>query len=477
MRIKENLLGTAYNQIRGRRSPLRIAIVGSQASGKTVFLTSLIAHLQNHDGNDLDLGNGVEILKCETLKNSSNFSSFPYEYYRSTLVHNSAWPAKTTDVSEIRLQLKLKLKRENKFMRSRNYSEQIGLEFLDFPGERAADFLMYSRDYEEWSDMVLESIQADHSYSELAREFNALVEHSCAESELIYAYKKFLGEALTQRYSRIITPSVYLIDREGKRPPGNGSPKSWCAERFCGLDASQQFVPLSLEARSRNKKLVAKFKSHYRNYKRKIVDPLVCWLEDADQMYILLDIPQILSGGSSMYNDEQAIAERIMEICDPDRGFWHDLLRVGVLGWLLIKPTRIQRLGIVATKSDLVSSNDDVSNLEKLAKDMTYKKLRGISVSAYNYFTCSTVKSTKLLEGQSPRLKGRLVYDENGERFAEGDSLPVAFAPSRVPEHWPKDGEWGDFSFPEVYPEISARRDTPPRQEGLERIVKYFLGL
>ena len=52
MRIKENLLGTAYNQIRGRRSPLRIAIVGSQASGKTVFLTSLIAHLQNHDGND-----------------------------------------------------------------------------------------------------------------------------------------------------------------------------------------------------------------------------------------------------------------------------------------------------------------------------------------------------------------------------------------------------------------------------------------
>ncbi len=469
MRIKENLLGTVYNRIRGRRGSLRIAIVGSQASGKTVFLTSLIAHLQHHDPQALNLGSGVEILKCEISKSSSHFSPFPYEYNRSTLVHNNAWPAKTSDVSEIRLKLDLK--------RGKRKPEQLCLEFLDFPGERAADFLMFSRNYSEWSDMVLGSIQADRCYSELARGFNSTSESSCDEQELIYAYKMFLGEALSQRYSRIITPSVYLIDCRGKRPDGGGSPESWSNERFCGLSAAEQFVPLSEEERLQNCVLVKKFEARYRKYRNKIVAPLVHWLEDADQMYILLDIPQILMGGFSMYNDEQAIAERVLELCDQDRGFWRQLVQVGVLGWLLVKPSRIRRVGVVATKSDMVATNNDIDNLESLARQMTYKKLRGISVDAYDFFTCSTVMSTELTGSRIPRLKGRLVYDENGERVAEKDSVPVEFVPSRVPEHWPKDGEWPGFSFPEVYPKISARRDTPPPQEGLERVVKSFLGL
>ncbi|MCK5915626.1 MAG: YcjX family protein, partial [Deltaproteobacteria bacterium] len=324
MRIKENLLGTACNRIMGRRSPLRIAIVGSQASGKTVFLTSLIDHLQHHDPQALKLGSGVEILKCETLKNSSGFAPFPFEYNRSTLVHNNAWPEKTTDVSEIRL--KLDLKRGNKKI------EQVCLEFLDFPGEGAADFLMFSRTYSEWSDVVLGSIQADCCYSELARNFNTVVASSFDERGLFYAYKMFLGEALVQRYSRIITPSVYLIDSAGKRPAGNGTPESWSQERFCGLSASEQFVPLPESVRLQNNSLVKKFEARYRKYRNRIVNPLVDWLEDADQMYILLDIVQILMGGYSMYNDEQIIAERVLEICDNNRSFWQDLLQVGVLG-------------------------------------------------------------------------------------------------------------------------------------------------
>jgi len=469
MRIKENLLGTACNRIMGRRSPLRIAIVGSQASGKTVFLTSLVDHLQHHDPKALNLGKGVEILKCEKLKSSAKFSPFPYEYNRSTLVHNNVWPAKTSAVSEVRLRLNLK--------RGKRKPEQLDLEFLDFPGERAADFLMSARNYNEWSDMVLGSIQADRCYSELAREFNSIIESRGDEPEMIAAYKKFLGQAMIQRYSRIITPSVFLIDSKGKRPDSGGTPELWSKDRFCGLSASEQFVPLPEGVRFQNKELVKKFEKRYRKYRGKIVAPLVNWLEDADQMYILLDIPQILAGGFSMYNDEQAIAERVLEICDQDKGFWHELVQVGVLGWLLVKPSRIRRIGIIATKSDMVATNDDIDNLESLVRQMTYKKLRGIAVKAYDFFTCSTVMSTELIGNRIPCLRGRLVYDENGEQVAEDASVPEEFVPSRVPEHWPQDKDWGAFSFPEVYPKISARRDTPPHQEGLDRIVRSFLGL
>ncbi|MCK5915625.1 MAG: YcjX family protein [Deltaproteobacteria bacterium] len=143
----------------------------------------------------------------------------------------------------------------------------------------------------------------------------------------------------------------------------------------------------------------------------------------------------------------------------------------------MIKPTQIQQVGIVVTKSDMVATNDDIDNLESLARQMTYKKLRGISVESYDFFTCSTVMSTEVVGRNPPRLKGRLVYNERGERVAENDSVPVEFVPSRVPELWPQDSEWNEFNFPEVYPKISARRDTPPQQEGLDRVVKSMLGL
>ncbi len=469
MRVKENLLGTAYNRLSATRSSQRIAIVGSQASGKTVFLTSLISHLKHHDPKAMNLGQGVEILKCEEVGGSLSLAKFPYEYNRSTLVHDNTWPAKTTDASVIKLELKLK--------KGRKRPEQVILEFMDFPGERAVDFQMFTRSYEEWSDMVLDSIQADCCYAELAREFNALSENITDEKEVTYAYKKFLGNALTQRYSRIITPSVFLIDCEGTRPDADGTPDIWCRERFCGLSAAEEFVPLSKPSRLNNKKLAAKFADRYRKYKRKVVTPLVKWLSDADQMFILLDTPQILAGGSSMYNDEQAIAEQVIELCDYKKGFWHDLFQVGFLGWLLCKPSRIRQVGIVATKSDMVATNDDIDNMESLIRQMTYKKLRGISADKFDFFTCSTVVSTEPVGGRPPRLRGRLVYNAQGEKISESSSEIVEFTPSRMPEFWPNDDEWDNYSFPDVYPQVSARRDTPPRQEGLERIVKFILGL
>jgi hypothetical protein len=139
-----------------------------------------------------------------------------------------------------------------------------------------------------------------------------------------------------------------------------------------------------------------------------------------------------------------------------------------------MKPARISRVGVVATKSDLVAAGNDVDNLLNLARLMIYKRLRGLRLEARNFFTCASVVSTDPV-GNLPRLNGRLVFDEKGGLIPREQSRPEEYAPSRVPEFWPADDQWQGYSFPEVYPQMPARRDTPPRQEGIERILKFIL--
>jgi predicted YcjX-like family ATPase len=352
----------------------------------------------------------------------------------------------------------------------------MGLELVDFPGERVADFLMAGRDYQAWSDLLLSHIQLDPAYGELAREFFAeLAKASGDELRLLKAYKLFLGRALRRHYCRVVSPSHFLLDGYGHRPEAGGTPETWACERFCGRGPGEEFAPLSQEMRSRSPELTRRFAGHYREYRQKVVEPLLDWLADADQLLLFLDIPGILMGGPSMYNDELMVVQRVLELCERRGGSWRDIWQVGLVGWLLFRPSRIRRVGVVATKADLVATNRDVDHLENLAREMTYKRLRGLKLAGYEFFSCAAAASTKRSDNRRPSLTGRLVFDEAGRLLPRELSQPVEFAPSRVPERWPRDDEWGEFSFPEVYPQFSSRRDAPPRQEGLDRILRFIL--
>ena len=398
-----------------------------------------------------------EIIKFEK-NGTKDFAPFKYEFHKSKLVHDNAWPTKTYDVSE--LNCEITLKKNNKKKRS------YRLQFLDFPGERTADFLMYSSSYSEWSDHVFASMQADCSYSRLSQEFNFSLSDG-SEDDLILSYKTFLGHAICQRYSRMVTPSIYLLDSEGTRPELPGSPEEWAKNRFVGLSEQDQFVPLPYDVRITRKKLASTFEQRYQKYKNTVVMPLVNWLKGANQLYVLVDVQQLLMGGPSMYNDEQCILDRVLTICEKKDGLLSK-------SWGLLF-SKINRVGLIATKSDLVATNDDVDNMESLVKQMAYKKLRGITGTKYSFFTCASVCSTER-SGQG-KLKGRCVYDENGEIIPQPQSFPVAYPAGQVPEYWPIDDEWEGFNFCEVYPKFSARRDALPQQQGLERVVKYMLGI
>lgn len=473
MKFSENLLAIPINRIFGKCRELRIAIVGTQASGKTVFLTSLINHMEYHDREKMRLGD-YEIIKFKELNaEMPGFSQFPYNFYRSELVKKSNWPSKTSDSSLYRCDITLKNSKKEKKTGYR-------LVFLDYPGERTADFHMISDSYEEWSDAVLKMIEEDTQYRDAACAcgFVKAICDSANEEQILRTYKTFLGHAIVNHYSRMVTPSVFLLDSKGTRPDAGGTPESWAEERYCGLNVQEQFAPLSSGARLNNKSVADKFAQRYQRYRLQVVVPLVKWLSEADQLFVLEDVAEVLMSGPSRYNDECSIAERVLAICDRDGGFTGfalDLLKVGILGGLVFWPAHIQRVGIVATKTDSIWP-DDIDNVESLVKQMTYKKLRGVNVGKAGYFTCAAVKSTA--KGQKENtLRGRPVYDQNGNLIPNEKSEVGELNVSSVPREWPYDEEWRNFNFPAVYPRVSKQKDTPPAQEGLERILTFILGL
>src|SRR5438067_283033 len=142
-----------------RTSEHRIGVVGLHTSGKTVFLTSLINHLKDHDPARFRLGNGdVTIRRFRELALDRGWDPFNYKGNRDAVVHDGTWPRKTTDRAQYTCA----------FERSDWRLADAKLKFYDLPGERIADAIMALRIYKDWSDHVLGLIANDKTYRDCA---------------------------------------------------------------------------------------------------------------------------------------------------------------------------------------------------------------------------------------------------------------------------------------------------------------------
>src|SRR5471030_3166871 len=128
----------------------RIGVVGLYNAGKTVFLTSVINHLEHHDPDRFPLGKpGTTIRRFETRPPETGWANFNYAGFRDALVHRGQWPDKTKDRSMYACQ----------FQRSDWAFSDALVKFYDLPGERLADAAMLDRDFAGWSDHMLELIR------------------------------------------------------------------------------------------------------------------------------------------------------------------------------------------------------------------------------------------------------------------------------------------------------------------------------
>lgn len=469
---------------------VRVAVIGGKASGKTVFLTALANHLQNHDGSVFPLGVDVIWDPNENQQEELHgFRRFPYSVAHDKLGQGE-WPDKT--FSESILAMRLKLTHPD------GRQEYVQLELLDIPGERIADFVMLDRSYEEWCRWMQKSLAGPDGKNAAYRDYLKKVEvdRPDDESVLLDAYRDYLKKEF-ESFSPFLTPSTIKLGLGGKKEDLHGSKTpegfreaiSSVPIGFTDEDGTvNQFVPLpeSCLGKEAWRDMITRFGIAYDRYKAKVLLPTKDWLEGdwrtpgATKLFYLVDTLHLLQEGEKAWCAQKECGEAIIGMLCPRKPYvaWRR-------GWEWLKgvlwKTRIDTVYVVATKSDRVCS-DQRNNLANLAKALLGRALDNLADGVTSdVLSCAAVCATqeKLVDGERG-LQGWLV-EEGAERQCGSHTswIPstVPPVPPRSAEEWKNRQISGEFNYPEVFPgfAFSTGQSQPPQYLGLNTLVKEML--
>lgn len=138
---------------------IRLGVTGLARSGKTVFITSLVANL-------LDSGRMPHLLAASEGRIAAAYLQpqpddtvprFDYETHIGMLTgHPPSWPDSTRAVSELRVSLRIK---PNGLLAGLQGPRTIHLDIIDYPGEWLLDLGLLDQSYEQWSASVLARLE------------------------------------------------------------------------------------------------------------------------------------------------------------------------------------------------------------------------------------------------------------------------------------------------------------------------------
>lgn len=436
----------------------KIAITGIAGGGKTVFLTSLLSHLAEHDPHHFVFGQHARVRDFRELPFQARYGGpFRLERARDNLSRRQSWPAKTRDCSHFRCAFRTPDQRWN----------TTRLHFFDLPGERIADAAIAAfENYADWSDHTLRHLEDRSSYADAAGAFLKLQRvRELDEETLLRGYRETLARLILS-YKPLVAPSTFLLDPLGDVPKGQ-SVEELAGERLCGLEPEGglpgEFAPLNARARKRFPELMATMARAYRRYRRELALPVFGELREADRLIVLVDIPSLLLGGDGRYNDNRQILDDLFEALRPG-----SLLGARLLSLLGIKLWPLQRVAFVAAKADMVLP-EDVENgrLVGLLRGMTERSRHKVPGVKCEWFAASACVSTR--SGSEP---GTLIGRPAHEAF---EAPELEFGVSELPDAWPRSWEPGDFAFYRVHPNAPRNLQIPPPHIGLDRVFDFIV--
>ena len=434
-----------------------IAITGTGASGKTMFLTSLLWQLREWDHADFSVANDARISSFAPRNaRPTPDDVFPFDRFQDALVARGEWPTKTRDIQRYSCQYR----REDR-ARWRNPQR---LNLIDLPGERVADAAIAAfDDFAEWSDDVFAYFE-DHSEYKAGREFRRKVETDEMEPEAIVgAYRHVLAEFVRDRRP-LVTPSVFLLDGQGTlaRHIEEGEERSLADERLAGHEPEAQFAPLPPVLRERHPELLQTMRGHYKEYREVIATPYFEHLASSESLIVLVDIPLVLRGGVERFNDTRKTIEDLFETLSKEARWGRRLARALKRRSM----ASVRRIAFVANKADLVSREDwKIDRLKSLLQEMNGRAREKLPEVETKWFVCSACVSTEPgQEGYS--LTGAPLHDNASKALHEYQVSPL-------PEAWPRDWRPGDFSYRDVYPKVGPNTLYPPRHHQLDAVFDF----
>ena len=308
---------------------IRLGVTGLARSGKTVFITSLIANL-------MDRGRMPQLVAAADGRIEAAFLQpqpddtvprFDYENHLAALTGpDPHWPESTRTISELRLSLRV---RPTGLLSGLQGPRTVHLDIVDYPGEWLLDLGLLEKSYADWSRDMLARIEGRVSardYLERVAEIAPGDSHDEAVAQgLAKTYADYLWQARDEGYYDC-TPGRFLL-------PGDlaGSPVL-------------TFAPLPVTGPSQRGSLQREMERRFEAYKAKVVKPFFReHFARIDRQVVLVDALGAIHSGPRAVEDLRRAMGDILGAFRPGRAS----LLARLLG-----AKRVEKILFAATKAD-----------------------------------------------------------------------------------------------------------------------------
>ena len=413
-------------------STVSLAVTGLSRAGKTVFITSLVHNLLSalHQPYRMPFLKvvGEERLSAARLASdrTNGLPRFPYRRNIERMAASPAnWPARTTDISEIEIELRFvpagPLGALLRWIGSGPAT--LKLKIIDYPGEWLLDLPLLSQSYADWSRTTLHLCRHGMRAG-TARDFLAFLSNhrhngpaSDEDARRVHElYRQYLRAARDQHGLSFLQPGRFL-------DPGLLAENSYMW--FAPLD-----LPDNVE-RGTEGTLGAVMEQRFEAYKTEVVMPFYSQhFRNYSRQVVLVDVLGALLAGREVFDDTRHALDAILES-----------FRYGHSGIIsrLLQSARIEKVLFAATKADHVPEVQR-DHLAALLRNMV--ALPALDVSSRNaMFDVAAIASVISTEEDTQEIDGHRVQVVVGKPV--GSDTRAKFFIGNVPARPPRPEAWG----------------------------------
>ncbi|NIZ61797.1 hypothetical protein DL239_12525 [Sedimentitalea sp. CY04] len=417
---------------------IRLGVTGLARSGKTVFISSLVANLLNR-GRMMQLcavRDGRIVAAYLQPQPDDTVPRFDYETHLAMLTGpNPQWPDSTRAISELRLSLRVA---PVGLLSGLQGPRTVHIDIVDYPGEWLLDLALLDKDYDTWSSEVLERIRNRRCASNFlaqALAVDATTDHDESLAQrLAEEFSKYLNTARKDGFYDC-TPGRFLL-------PGDlaGSPVL-------------TFAPIPFQGKSLRGSIHREMQRRFEAYKGKVVQPFFRdHFARIDRQVVLVDALSAIHSGPRALED---LRHAMADILGAFRPGGNALLS------RLLRGKRVEKILFAATKADHLHHTQHpqmTAIIEALTRDAQDRaRFAGASTSAlalaslratteevrnHNGEELACVRGTLLDSGkQAAFYPGALPDDPTqllgpartgADKWLNGDYQAMAFAPAKL---------------------------------------------
>lgn len=387
---------------------VRLGVTGLARSGKTVFITSLVANL-------MDRGRMPGLVAASEGRIEAAFLQpqpdntvprFDYEAHLAALTAPAPhWPESTRAISELRLSLRV---RPRGLLAGLSGPRNVHVDIVDYPGEWLLDLALMDKDYGQWSAATLETMaRRDEGAAALERIRAAEADGDWDEPRikaLAQVFTAYLQAARDAGYAGV-GPGRFLLPGEME-----GSP-------------ALTFAPLPAVDRPARRSLWREMERRYDAYRREVVTPFFRdHFARIDRQIVLVDALGAIHAGPRAVTDLQETMGGILSAFRPGRNAFLSRILLG---------RRVEKILFAATKADHLHHRQHgrlTAIMEALVREARDRAdFRGAETQAMALAALrATVEETREHEGATLDCVRGTLLDSGRE---------AAFHPGELPEN------------------------------------------